>query len=343
MAQNVTTEALQKALQDLAAKMGVSVHEYVQSQGFANEADVTAKFAEVEGKLDSILKIDPNDKVESIAEKIQSLKSILDADEGSIQKILDQLSQNSKAIADVKKGLEDKVAAAQTKIDSINAQINTINGNVDGLGKNINEVKGSLETFRSGFEKRMTAVEGSLKTLTGDETVEGSVASMLKEERDRAKAAETEINKTIESTNAKTLESAKAYSDSAIKDALAKADITKNTDFVALKDKVGNIEGVLNDTVDANGNLEKGVVSRVADLEKGLANAKTTAEAKAAEVLKEAKAYVEANTVKGGDLNISNIINVFVQGLNGKAPAAENTSSNTETKSTDSSNDGAVL
>ena len=343
MAQNVTTEALQKALQDLAAKMGINVHKYVQSQGFANEADVTAKFTEVEGKLDSILKIDPNDKVESIAEKIQSLKSILDADEGSIQKILDQLSQNSKAIADVRKGLEDKVAAAQTKIDSINAQINTINGNVDGLGKNINDVKGSLETFRSGFEKRMTTVEGTVKTLTGDESVEGSVASMLKAERDRAGAAEAEINKTIESTSAKTLESAKTYSDSAIKDALAKADITKNTDFVALKDKVANVEGVLNDTVDAKGNLEKGVVSKVADLEKGLTNAKAAVETRAAEVLKEAKAYVEGNTVKGGDLNISNIINVFVQGLAGKVPAETKTESKTETKSTDSSNDGAVL
>ena len=346
MVQNVTTEDLQKALQNLAAKMGLNVHEYVKAQGFANEADVASKFSEVQGKLDSILKIDPKDNVESIAEKINSLKNILDADEGSIQKILDESAKHSKAIADIQKSFEGKVAAAQTKIESISTEINTINGNVDGLSKNLDSVKGSLETFSNGIEKRMGTVEAGVKTLTADASVAGSVANMMKTEADRAKASEVAINKSIETAKTETLESAKSYSDSAIKEAVAKADITKNPDFISLQDKVGNTESILNDTVDAKGNLEKGVVSKVSDLEKGLTNVETVAKTRAADVLKEAKDYVESNMIKGGDLNISNIINVFVQGLSGKETKPAETKPEAkpaETKPATSSNDGAVL
>jgi len=342
MAQNVTTEQLQQALEQLAAQQGQSVHEYVQSQGFAKEADVQAKINDVISKVDAISKLETSD-AEKVAEQISAIQDVLNKEDGAVQQILNKIADNAKAISD-----------NNTKIDSnfklLSDALNTVKKAVDANSKNIEAVKGDVASVTKKVSDVETTLDGKIKevktvvdTLKGDETVDGSIASMLKAEADRAKAVETELNKAIASGDADAIKQAvaqaKAYTDDVTKNIVENSDFASNKVVKGIQDNISKINSILNDSTDKDGNLVPGLVSTVkantAKIQKEVAD-RTAAVTNA---VAEAKAYTDANTLNAKDLNIEVIVNVFTKALNGEATSTKSTAGNSNT---DNTSDGSL-
>jgi hypothetical protein len=112
MADNVTTEQLELALQQLANQMGLSTVEYVQSLGYETVAEVQAKVDALQTQIDAIVTIDENDGVETLAEKIELLNALLAAEEGATQEILTRLTNIETAIAGLA-DIETRLAALE--------------------------------------------------------------------------------------------------------------------------------------------------------------------------------------------------------------------------------------
>jgi polyhydroxyalkanoate synthesis regulator phasin len=339
MALNVTTQQLLDLLKALAAEQGKAVREYVQSQGFATEADLIAKFNEVNAKIDSIIKIDANDGVETLAEKVQALQDLLNSEEGVVQEILDRLTANEKAISDLAakeasdiKLIQDALAALQTKVDNNTQAISNLQ---DQVTKEVAELESEIQANAAAIAENKKAID----VLNGDASVEGSVDYKVAQETARAKAAEAGLAQAIETAKADAIKEAvseaNAYTDQKVQEAIDSLDVASDSEFQALEERVTEIENVLNDTTNEDGELEKGLVSQVKDLQTGLAN-EAAARAKGDEdTLAAAKAYADSVTVKAGDIDVNVIVSVFVDALNGTATATTTTSTDSSTTSTD--------
>jgi len=338
MAQNVTTEQLQKALEQLAAAQGKSVREYIQSQGFAKEADVQARINEVLAKIDAITKIDENDGVESLAEKINAIQDLLNSEEGVVQEILDRLTKNEQAVTDLQSNVDNKFKLISDAIEALKTRVTTNETDIASLKTSVSDLNKKVNEEVAGLEEKISSVEQTVNVLTGDETVEGSVANLVKQEADRAKAAESALSKAIETAKteavSEAVEQAKTYTDQKVKEAIDNLDVASDQTVQDLKAKVEDIENVLNDTTDENGELQKGLISRVSDNEAKIAKEISDRQAADEQVLAQAKAYTDANTLKAEDLEIDVIVNVFVKALNGEDTT---TTSNNSDSSSDSS------
>jgi len=122
MADNVTTEQLELALQQLANQMGLSTVEYVQSLGYETVAEVQAKVDALQTQIDAIVTIDENDGVETLAEKIELLNALLAAEEGATQEILTRLTNIETAIAGLA-DIEARLAALETAGGAVSTDI----------------------------------------------------------------------------------------------------------------------------------------------------------------------------------------------------------------------------
>jgi len=334
MAQNVTTEQLQKALEQLAAQQGQSVHEYVQSQGFAKEADVQAKLNDVLGKINAITKIDADDGVESIAEKINTIQELLNKEDGAVQQILDKITANEKAISDNSTKIDNNFKLLSDAINALKTSVNTNVSDIKALKTDVASVTKKVSDVETTLDGKINEVKTVVDTLSGDETVEGSVANMLKAEADRAKAVEAQLNQAIASGNADAIKQAvaqaKAYTDNAAKEIVENADFASNKVVSGIQDSIAKINSILNDSTDENGNLVPGLVSTVkantAKIQKEVAD-RTAAVTNA---VAEAKAYTDANTLNAKDLNIEVIVNVFTKALNGDTTSTSSDNSSDE-------------
>lgn len=143
MADNVTTQELEDALNQLAESMGVSVKEYVQAQGYSTVEELTNAISNVQSQIDAIVTIDDSDGVETLAEKIKNLNAVLSNDAGELQNILDLIEQNSQAIQDAVGG---DLTALTDRVTVVEDTLNDTTDEDGNLVKGIKSRVGDLET-----------------------------------------------------------------------------------------------------------------------------------------------------------------------------------------------------
>lgn len=193
MADNVTTEQLEISLQDLASEMGLSVVEYVQSLGYATVADVNADVASLQNQINSIIELDGENGVESLAEKVNAINAVLSDENGVIQAIYSKIQENTQSL------LNEVTRATGVEAD-LQAQITSLvnSGNTSATAIT------AVQTAVTALTDRVTLTEADIATLKGDETVVGSIANLIKVETDRAVAKEAENRALIDANTQKT-------------------------------------------------------------------------------------------------------------------------------------------
>lgn len=316
MADNVTTDELELALEQLAEGMGLSVVEYVNSLGYATVADVQTGVTGLQSQINAIIEMDGENGVVSLAEKVKAINDVLSDENGVIQAIYTKIQENTQALVSEVTRATGVEAVLQAQITSA---VNAGNTNATAIT--------AVQTAVSTLAGRVTLTEGDIATLKGDATVVGSIANLIKVETDRAVAKEAENRSLIDVNTAKS-----ADLQTQINNLTGGA--TGSISEVA--DRVKTVEDTLNDTVDGNGDLVKGVKTRLSDVETKVTANEATRIAELATAVADLKAYSDARDLKASSMDICNIGNKFrgALGLGNKTcePVADG-----------GSGDGAVL
>ena len=300
MADNVTTDELEQALQDLASEMGLSVKEYVESLGYATVAELQASTAGLQEQITAITELDADNGATSLAEKIAEIESVLSDENGVVQQIFQKILENKQLVLDetsrataAEADLQSQVTAAANKASSNETAI----GNLSTV---VSDNKTAQEVVNADIEERVSGAETTISTLTGDETVDGSVKKQIADEATRTNVA-------IVTAKDEAVDTAKSYTDAQI-EAIA-GDTATTVSEVA--DRVSTVENTLNDTTDADGNLLKGVVSKVADNAAAIAQEVADRTAALEQTVTELKAYSDSKDLKASSMNICGIHNKF--------------------------------
>jgi len=300
MADNVTTDELEQALQDLANEMGLSVKEYVESLGYATAADLVASNTGLQAQITAITELDADNGAESLAEKIQAIDAVISDEDGVVQNILAKILENQQAIVDESTRATNVEADLQSQITSNLNKTNSNETAIGNLSDTVSANKSAQDTVNADVESRVAGAEGTIATLTGDDTVDGSIAKTIADETARTNAA-------IATAKAGATDDAKAYTDEQIE---AITGDTAST-VEGLDGRLGEVENTLADTTDEDDNLVKGIVTRVGDVEAALINEAARAVQAEADMLAQAKAYTDANTLKASSMDICGVHNKF--------------------------------
>jgi len=300
MADNVTTEELEQALQDLATEMGLSVKEYVESLGYATVADLQASNEGLQAQITAITELDAENGAESLAEKIKAIHDVVSDEDGVVQQILNKILENKQAIADETARATGVEADLQNQIT---ANLNKANSNETALS-NLNDTvvanKTAQDTVNAGVESRLAGTESTVATLTGDETVEGSVKKQIADEATRTNVA-------ISTAKTEAIDTAKSYTDEQIEA------ITGDTAATVegLDTRVKTVEDTLNDTTDEDDNLVKGVVTRLSDAEAAIVAEAQARVAELEQAVADMKAYSDSKVLKASSMDMCGIHNKF--------------------------------
>jgi len=189
MADNVTTEELELALQELAEGLGLSVKEYVEG-GFLDLTTYGTDKAAITARLDALDIIDGSDGIETLAEKVASLNALLSEDGDLATDILNRIATNTTAIGSVQTQLDGYVASN----DSVQA---TQDANIAGLQTSASDLAGVVSANKTASEAadtlladRLTDTEADIAIIDSDVTVVGSTDYKVEQEKLRAVAAE---------------------------------------------------------------------------------------------------------------------------------------------------------
>jgi len=175
MADNVTTDELEQALQDLASEMGLSVKEYVESLGYATVAELQAAEANLQAQITAITELDADNGAESLAEKIAAINAVISDENGAIQNILGKILENKQAILDEVTRATAAEAALQSQITANANKTASNEAAITSIVSKANELKEAQDAVNADVENRLSSVESTIETLKGDtaETVAG--------------------------------------------------------------------------------------------------------------------------------------------------------------------------
>ena len=176
MADNVTTEELETALNDLAESQGKSTVEYVQSQGYSTITELADAINGVQTQITAITEMDADNGVESLAERIAAIKKVLEGEDGTVEDIFKLIQENEAAIAAAKVDYDAKIDDAKTLLSN---DISSLDKNLtsridtarDDLGNDITSASENASENLSDavkeLEKKIADVEaGSTEDLT---------------------------------------------------------------------------------------------------------------------------------------------------------------------------------
>jgi len=289
--------------------MGLSVKEYVESLGYSTVAELNTAVGSVQAQIDAITEISDNG-AESLAEKIQAINAVVSNADGELQQILTLIQANKQLVLDETTRATDVEAGLQVQLTAVSNKVTSNETALTGLSQKVTDNKTAQDEVNSNVATRLLAAEGTLETLAGDDTVDGSIAKAVKDEAVRTNTA---ISAVQEQINEITGGATGSISD--------------------IANRVGEVENLLKDTTDADGNLVKGHTTRITELENNVTNEATARVKAVSDALIESKAYTDANTLKLSSMDTSRIYNKFRTSLGLAAKDAGSTESG----------DGAVL
>lgn len=293
MADNVTSEELETALSDLAESMGLSTVEYVQSLGYATVEEVTAQGGEFQAQLDAITELDADNGAVSLAEKIKAINDVLVDEDGILPAIYTKIQENKQLAVDetarasgVEADLQSQVTTNLNKGNSNATAISDLSG-VVGTNKTASEDRDTA------LDTRVIATEGSLTTLKGDLTVEGSIAYAVEQEKLRAVASENN-NRTVSDDNIATAKS----------EAIAHADSINGIEVTRASDVEADLQTQINDITGGDG--ETSLTSLQEDLDAEIVRASGVESVLRTDV---DGANARATVLEGRSLTIENTLN----------------------------------
>ncbi len=333
MADNVTTEELEDALQELAEQMGLSVKEYVEG-GFLDLTTYGQDMASVVSRLDAIDVVDSEDDIESLAEKIIAVNKVLSDDDGALQGILDLINVNKADIAGLVTTTDGLRTDVNTAIAKGNSNETALNDYKSVANDRMTEIEGSV----TATEGRITDTEASINTLESDVTVEGSVAYSVEQEALRAKNVSGALSDLATEEKGSLVKAINEVEKDGIanKDAIAILNGDAETEGSVAKavedatggdisDLKGRVEAeeaesvrvatILDDTTDEDDNLVKGIVTKVADNANALAVETQARMDQMAQAILDLQAYSDARDLKASSMDMCSIHNNFRSSL----------------------------
>jgi hypothetical protein len=301
MADNVTTEELESALSDVLLIAGQDTVEYVESLDLASHTDLNTVKDAIQAQIDaqtaileSITETDPDNGTTSIQELLNSLKALL-SDEDGLVDVLTKIQENNSKIdtakAELQTQLDDNAAAIASNVSSVTG----LSNDLSTLNTTVTDNKTATDNAIALVKADSDTSKATLETLMGDSTVDGSIAKTIADE--------------VAARNSAIATAKQEAIDAAAEAAADNADVTE------LTDKVGVIEGQLNDSTDEDGNLVKGGMTRLSDVEIAVTN-EVTARISAIEAAKvELNENIAANVLKASSMNKLTLRNKFREGL----------------------------
>jgi len=283
MADNVTTDDLEKALNDLAEAMGLSVKEFVEG-GFLDKATYSEDHAAVVARLDAIDVVDSEDDIESIAEKLIAVRKVLSDDDGALQGILNLIKENQAAITTEKDRAEGVEAGLRTDVDNATAKGASNESAIADLKTATSDYATANDERVTDVEGRITDTEAALNTLNADADTAGSVAKAVADEAARAKNVSGALAD-LTTDEKDTLVGAINEVDSNAK--------VNAAGISALTDRVGTNEDTLT-TLNGDASVTGSVTQKVKGLEDKLTEAFTDAMTDAKDALDAADANLQA-------------------------------------------------
>lgn len=314
MAQNVTTDDLQKALSALADKMGISVKEYVEA-GFVDITAYGQDKAAIIKRLDAIDVVSSKDNVTSLAEKITSINKVLAADGGALQGVIDLTKENGtkiEAVNTLVAGLTSKLGTQGTKLDANAADIASVKGIIA-------DQKTKQDATNVATTKSIGDNKANISILKGGADVEGSVAKMVADEATRTNIeitnSKTDLQAKIDKINAgaDVKGSVESKIASAVTAVTAKIpDLAPMTARIAEGEvKAAALASIVEDTTDAAGKLVKGVATKTQENVTAIAKETEDRIASIEATLAEAKKYTDAQQVMASSIDLTVISNAF--------------------------------
>ena len=174
----------------------------------------------------------------------------------------DDVVLEGKSLKFVKGSGEDRQVIKELEIPYMTqAEVEAI---TDPLASRIAAVEAALGTddgSEGSFSASMETVEGAVETLTGADTVEGSVAKALKDAKAYTDEREVEINKYADKAEEDAVNTAKAYTDE------REVEITKTTDALAAEDS--RLAGLIGDNTTAIGEVAADLAQEIIDRKAG--------------------------------------------------------------------------
>jgi len=199
MSDYVTSDELQKQLENLADELGISVSELMDAiqTNFDGVNDALTNLNNLvagnTAAINAITEMDDNG-VQSLAEKIKALNDMFSEDGELVTDILAKIAANNQAtvaneeaIAGVASDLADYVEANDASQASQDNRMTTIESTASDLADKVADLEEAANEATDGLADRVEVLEANQGVLLGDSTVEGSVDYKVAAEATRAK------------------------------------------------------------------------------------------------------------------------------------------------------------
>ncbi len=221
MAENITTTELELALQNLAEQQGLSVVEYVQSLGYATVASVSTSVESLQAQIVAITELDGENGVESLAEKIKAINSVVTDENGAVQAIYTKILENKNLVTNETARATNAELVLNSKIDANKTATDTlaeiVASNLTATDLTASGLQEQIDALSDGTTESAEALAGRVVTI--EETLADKQVGEIVVKGHRTRLTELEAGILAEASQraletAQTVADLKAYSDS---------------------------------------------------------------------------------------------------------------------------------